>query len=137
MSQPYSDTKPNIIVIFGASGDLTHRKLIPALYNNYKKGRLLEETRIVGFARRPWSERAAAEPTERGFKGDDPVLHGSQKVRGASSGRIVKVHYDLDIADLFSHAAGHTSYLPRIGHTSRVAQIQLYTAHIRQSTADI
>ena len=28
------------IVIFGASGDLTHRKLIPALYRNLKKGRL-------------------------------------------------------------------------------------------------
>ncbi len=30
------------IVIFGASGDLTWRKLVPALYNNFKKGRLAE-----------------------------------------------------------------------------------------------
>ncbi len=43
------------IVIFGASGDLTWRKLIPALYNNYKKGRLSECAHIVGFARRPYS----------------------------------------------------------------------------------
>ena len=41
------------IVIFGASGDLTWRKLVPALYNNFKKGRLLECAHIVGFARRP------------------------------------------------------------------------------------
>jgi glucose-6-phosphate 1-dehydrogenase len=41
------------IVIFGASGDLTWRKLIPALYNNFKKGRLVECAHIVGFARRP------------------------------------------------------------------------------------
>lgn len=41
------------IVIFGASGDLTWRKLIPALYNNYKKGRLADCANIVGFARRP------------------------------------------------------------------------------------
>lgn len=41
------------IVIFGASGDLTWRKLIPALYNNFKKGRLSDCARIVGFARRP------------------------------------------------------------------------------------
>jgi glucose-6-phosphate 1-dehydrogenase len=41
------------IVIFGASGDLTWRKLVPALYNNFKKGRLVECTHIVGFARRP------------------------------------------------------------------------------------
>lgn len=44
------------IVIFGASGDLTARKLIPALFNNFKKGRLPEGTRIVGFARRPWND---------------------------------------------------------------------------------
>ncbi len=44
---------PTSIVIFGASGDLTWRKLIPALYNNFKKGRLSACAHIVGFARRP------------------------------------------------------------------------------------
>src|SRR5689334_16031432 len=43
------------IVIFGASGDLTHRKLIPALLSAYRKGRLPPNTNIVGFARRPYS----------------------------------------------------------------------------------
>jgi len=44
------------IVIFGATGDLTWRKLVPALYNNFKKGRLAECALIVGFARRPLTE---------------------------------------------------------------------------------
>ena len=44
------------IVIFGATGDLTWRKLIPALYNNFKKGRLAECAHIAGFARRPWTD---------------------------------------------------------------------------------
>jgi glucose-6-phosphate 1-dehydrogenase len=44
------------IVVFGASGDLTWRKLIPALYNNFKKGRLSACARIVGFARRPFTD---------------------------------------------------------------------------------
>lgn len=44
------------IVIFGASGDLTRRKLIPALFNSYRKGRLPERVQIVGFARRPWDD---------------------------------------------------------------------------------
>ena len=44
------------IVIFGATGDLTWRKLIPALYNNFKKGRLAECAHIVGFARRPLAD---------------------------------------------------------------------------------
>lgn len=44
------------IVIFGASGDLTQRKLIPALYNNFKKQRLPAGVRVVGVARRDWSD---------------------------------------------------------------------------------
>ena len=44
-------TDNNCIVIFGASGDLTHRKLIPALYNLYKIGRLSENLSVLGVAR--------------------------------------------------------------------------------------
>lgn len=38
------------IVIFGATGDLTHRKLIPALFSQYCKGNLPEQFSITGFA---------------------------------------------------------------------------------------
>ena len=55
MSRPHPDAQPATIVIFGASGDLTQRKLVPALFNLYRKGRLPSGTRIVGFARRPYS----------------------------------------------------------------------------------
>lgn len=43
---------PCIIVIFGATGDLTARKLIPALYNLAKDGQLPAQFACVGFARR-------------------------------------------------------------------------------------
>lgn len=43
------------IIIFGASGDLTSRKLIPALFLLFKKGRLPKETRVVGVARTKYS----------------------------------------------------------------------------------
>jgi glucose-6-phosphate 1-dehydrogenase len=46
------------IVIFGASGDLTSRKLIPALYQLHCKGRLPRATRIVGSARTAFSDDA-------------------------------------------------------------------------------
>ena len=39
------------IVIFGASGDLTRRKLIPALFNLHRKRRLPKSVRIVGISR--------------------------------------------------------------------------------------
>lgn len=42
-----------IVVIFGATGDLTARKLIPALYNLAREGQLPAHFACVGFARRP------------------------------------------------------------------------------------
>src|SRR5882757_4628634 len=43
---------PCSIVIFGASGDLTARKLIPALYHLAKENQMPPDFRIIGFARR-------------------------------------------------------------------------------------
>src|SRR5438874_2487279 len=45
------NTFPTTLVIFGASGDLTHRKLLPALYNLFCKGRLPNNFNIIGCAR--------------------------------------------------------------------------------------
>jgi len=66
MSQ--TDQKSTTIVIFGASGDLTHRKLIPALFNNFKKGRLPEKFRVIGFARRDWSDDVFREGLREGME---------------------------------------------------------------------
>jgi glucose-6-phosphate 1-dehydrogenase len=44
--------EPCSIVIFGASGDLTARKLIPALYHLFGEKQLPAQFRIIGFARR-------------------------------------------------------------------------------------
>jgi glucose-6-phosphate 1-dehydrogenase len=49
------DNSSVTLLIFGASGDLTHRKLVPALYNLFIKGRLPAEFRIVGTSRTPFS----------------------------------------------------------------------------------
>jgi glucose-6-phosphate 1-dehydrogenase len=50
--------EPCTLVIFGASGDLTARKLIPALYHLHTEKQLPEPFRIVGFARREKSDEA-------------------------------------------------------------------------------
>ena len=49
-------SEPAVIVVFGATGDLAHRKIAPALHNLDRKGRLHEATRLVGFARRSLSD---------------------------------------------------------------------------------
>ncbi len=50
-----------ILVIFGASGDLTKRKLLPALFHLEQSGLLPERFSIVGVARRPLGEEFAAD----------------------------------------------------------------------------
>ena len=62
--------QPCTIVIFGATGDLTHRKLIPALYNLAADGDLPPAVAIVGFARREKSDdqfRSELEEATRRF----------------------------------------------------------------------
>ena len=44
--------QPCTVIIFGASGDLTYRKLIPAIYNIAADGDLPAALSVVGFARR-------------------------------------------------------------------------------------
>lgn len=47
---------PCAVVLFGATGDLTHRKLGPALFRMAREGQLPSEYAIVGFARRDWDD---------------------------------------------------------------------------------
>ncbi|MEI6380087.1 MAG: glucose-6-phosphate dehydrogenase [Cyanobacteriota bacterium ELA615] len=60
--------EPQILVIFGASGDLTMRKLVPALYQMKKERRLPPEMTIVGVARRPWSDDYFREQMRQGIE---------------------------------------------------------------------
>ena len=45
---------PHVLVIFGASGDLTRRKLIPALYRLAQQNLLPHGWAVIGVSRRPW-----------------------------------------------------------------------------------
>jgi glucose-6-phosphate 1-dehydrogenase len=60
--------EPQILTIFGASGDLTHRKLIPALYQMKLDRRLPPEMTIVGVARRDWSHEYFREHSKQGIE---------------------------------------------------------------------
>jgi glucose-6-phosphate 1-dehydrogenase len=56
--------EPCVVVIFGASGDLTKRKLLPALFHLEQSGLLPGQFRIVGVARRDLGESFAADMRE-------------------------------------------------------------------------
>ena len=52
------ETPPTIIVIFGASGDLTARKLAPAIFNLSKDDLLPESCYLIGYGRSSMSDEA-------------------------------------------------------------------------------
>ena len=53
-----SPADPCTIVIFGASGDLARRKLVPALYGLAAQNCLARRFAIIGFARTPMTDEA-------------------------------------------------------------------------------
>jgi glucose-6-phosphate 1-dehydrogenase len=70
---------PCVVVIFGASGDLTKRKLLPALYHLEQSGLLPKDFAVVGVARRPLEQSFAQDMKEGiisggGVENDDAKL---------------------------------------------------------------
>jgi len=65
---------PCNIVIFGATGDLTHRKLIPALFSIEAQGLLPDNVRIIGFARRDYSDVSYREELQQSLEEFAPDL---------------------------------------------------------------
>jgi glucose-6-phosphate 1-dehydrogenase len=66
---------PQAVVIFGASGDLTRRKLLPAFYHLFVEGLLPDGFAIVGYARSPGSDdefRDVARDAIRKYGRTDP-----------------------------------------------------------------
>jgi glucose-6-phosphate 1-dehydrogenase len=73
------EPRPLTLVIFGASGDLTQRKLIPALFSLFLKGSI-PGVRIVGFARREW-DTAGFRSLVRGWLDGDDVPTADAEVK--------------------------------------------------------
>jgi glucose-6-phosphate 1-dehydrogenase len=75
------EPRPLSLVIFGASGDLTRRKLVPALFSLYLKGSV-PGVRIVGFARREW-DTPKFRALVRGWLDSDDAPTASAEVKDA------------------------------------------------------
>ncbi len=79
-------TPPALIVVFGASGDLARRKLLPSLYSLTRQGLLPNGSTILGYARSGHSDESyrtlaceslldkAASPGQEGRTEEDPAL---------------------------------------------------------------
>ncbi|SCZ53367.1 glucose-6-phosphate dehydrogenase [Thiohalomonas denitrificans] len=62
---------PCVIVIFGATGDLTRRKLIPALFHLACVGSMASQFQVVGIARQPMDDEAFREQLKKGVDRSD------------------------------------------------------------------
>jgi glucose-6-phosphate 1-dehydrogenase len=105
-------TRPMAIVIFGATGDLTHRKVIPAFYHLQKNGQLPEGCCIIGFARRPKSDeefRAELRAALDEFSHTKPV---DEKVWESLSRHIYYQKGDLDNTEDFHELGNRLRMLP-------------------------
>lgn len=60
--------KDQALVIFGASGDLTYRKLIPAVFDLYKQNSLPNNFAVLGVARSSFSDETFREKMKEGIK---------------------------------------------------------------------
>ncbi|MFM7034831.1 MAG: glucose-6-phosphate dehydrogenase [Planctomycetia bacterium] len=106
------------IVIFGASGDLTSRKLVPALYNLARAGQLPPETRIVGFSRTSMSDDAWRASLRETTAGHADAFDGSAWESFAGS-----IHYqpgDIGKADDFAALARRLDSLEAGAGSTRV-----------------
>jgi glucose-6-phosphate 1-dehydrogenase len=112
---------PGILVIFGASGDLTKRKLLPALFHLEQSGLLPKKFAIVGVARRPLGGEFAADMREGivdfgGVNGSDPMLEDF--VKNIS-------YYALSFDDP-SHYAGLKAELDKIAQEKGIGPDRLF-----------
>ena len=112
---------PGILVIFGASGDLTKRKLLPALFHLEQSGLLPKKFAIVGVARRPLGGEFAADMREGivdfgGVDASDPMLEDF--VKNIS-------YYALSFDDP-SHYAGLKTELDRIAAEKGIGPDRLF-----------
>jgi glucose-6-phosphate 1-dehydrogenase len=73
--------EPAVVVIFGASGDLTKRKLLPALFHLEQSGLLPAEFAVVGVARRPLQDEFSKDMRE-GILQFGGVKEGDKKLDG-------------------------------------------------------
>jgi glucose-6-phosphate 1-dehydrogenase len=113
--------EPAIMVIFGASGDLTKRKLLPALYHLDQAGLLPERFAIVGVARRALGNEFAADMREGivefgSVDKSDPKLDDFEK----------KISYFALNFDDASHYAALNAELDRIAQEKNIGPDRLF-----------
>jgi len=117
---PSYEASDCVLVIFGASGDLTRRKLIPALYQLEREGLLAERFTVVGFSRQqksPGQFRREMQEALREFAASSDLSGDAWERFGA------RLHYVAGRYDDPASLAALQEILVGMGPRSRTAQV--------------
>ncbi len=101
---------PCAVVIFGGTGDLARRRLIPDLYNLARKGLLPAAFAVVAFARRPNSDETFREQVRQAVE-ESPEVPYDAAVWENFAGRITYVQSDYDDLAGYDRLGRHLSDL--------------------------
>ena len=92
---------PCAVVIFGVTGDLARKKLMPAIYDLANRGLLAPQFALVGFARRDWADEHFGEVVHEAVK-EHARTPFRQEVWDRLAEGIRFVHGDFDDDDAFA-----------------------------------
>ena len=95
---------PCAVVIFGVTGDLARKKLMPAIYDLANRGLLAPQFALVGFARRDWADEHFGEVVHDAVK-EHSRTPFRQEVWDRLAEGIRFVHGDFDDEDAFTRLA--------------------------------
>ena len=120
---------PCAVVIFGVTGDLARKKLMPAIYDLANRGLLAPQFALVGFARRDWADEHFGEVVLEAVK-EHSRTPFRQEVWDRLAEGIRFVHGDFDDEDAFARLADtlHKLDVDRGtgGHIVNVASMAAY-----------
>jgi glucose-6-phosphate 1-dehydrogenase len=104
--------EPAVMVIFGASGDLTARKLVPALYDLAAQRRLPLEFAVVGISRTPMSHEEFRDKLRKGLE-EQRSGQVSDEVWGSFSNGIFYMPGDSNKTETYDELKGLLKKLDR------------------------
>jgi len=67
-SSSFVPVEPFDIIVFGGTGDLARRKLLPSLYHRFCDGQISDESRIIGVSRTDLDRAAYQSQAEKAYK---------------------------------------------------------------------
>jgi len=105
--------QPVSVVILGASGDLTQRKLVPALHTLGCEGFLPDDFQVVGVARSPLSEEAFRSQLFRGVEAYSRAKPGVCALWHAFGDRVSYLSGDYDDPETYRRLADRLAHFER------------------------